>query len=238
MDGVFISWSAVTNARLNTTHSAPVIITKDSDPEIQFDVFERLNTNTMPLNAQELRNCIYRGKLNDLLAELTEFEPWLRILGTRQPDRRLRDEELILRFFAFYIDGLENYRTPQKHWLNDVAKRGRSFSDDHLERLGSIWKVTIENCLIVFAPQECFRRLDQQKRRRVINRALMDLVMTTMADRPPAAAQKAATQFRDCFVALLHDDEFQDVISRAIDHKSRTLRRFEMWNRRLVEQVF
>jgi hypothetical protein len=40
-----------------------VLITNESHPEIKFDVFERLNTNTVPLNAQELRNCIYRGSL-------------------------------------------------------------------------------------------------------------------------------------------------------------------------------
>jgi uncharacterized protein with ParB-like and HNH nuclease domain len=48
-----------------------VLITNQSHPEIKFDVFERLNSNTVPLNAQELRNCIYRGPLNDLLGELS-----------------------------------------------------------------------------------------------------------------------------------------------------------------------
>ena len=215
-----------------------VIITNDSHPEIQFDVFQRLNTNTMPLNAQELRNCIFRGKLNDLLGDLATFAPWLEILGKRQPDRRLRDEELILRFFAFYIEGIETYRTPQKHWLNDVAAQGRHYSEDRIDELGNVWKATIENCLIVFAPNDCFRRINEGRKLKVINRALMDLVMMTMADKPTARAEECAEAFRECVSDLLQDDEFQDLISRAIDHKSRTLRRFEMWNHRLVEQIF
>ena len=215
-----------------------VIITNDSHPEIQFDVFERLNTNTMPLNAQELRNCIYRGKLNDLLAELSVHDRWLEILSKREPDRRLRDEELILRFFAFYIEGIERYRTPQKHWLNDVAARGRQFSEDRIIELGDVWKATIENCLIIFHPRDCFRRINEEKKRRVINRALMDLVMTTVARRSTEEVQREAVAFRARFVELLQDDEFQDLISRSIDHKSRTLRRFEIWNERLVEQIF
>ena len=161
-----------------------VIITNDSDPEIQFDVFERLNTYTMPLNAQELRNCIYRGNLNDLLSKLAVYRPWLNILGREHPDKRLRDEELILRFFAFHIEGLSSYRTPQKHWLNGVAKQGRYYTDERLAELEETWIGTIDKCLSVFPPKECFRRLDQGKKRQVINRALMDLVMTTMAEMP------------------------------------------------------
>ena len=80
-----------------------VVITNQSHPEIRFDVFERLNTNTVPLNAQELRNCIYRGALNDFLGEAAQNEKWLKIIGRKEPDKRLRDEEVVLRFLAFEI---------------------------------------------------------------------------------------------------------------------------------------
>ena len=215
-----------------------VVITNDSHPDIQFNVFERLNTNTMPLNAQELRNCIYRGNLNDLLGDLTKYEPWLQVLGRKQPDKRLRDEELILRFMAFQILGINSYRTPQKHWLNQVAKMGRHFDDAKLDELASTWKSAIDNCLVTFSPKECFRRPGQGGKKPVINRALMDLVMNALAGKPYSLVEEKAREFRHCFAQLLLDDEFQDLIGRAIDHKSRTLRRFEMWSERLLEQVF
>jgi len=78
-----------------------IVITNESHPEIKFDVFERLNSNTVPLNAQELRNCIYRGTLNSLLQTVVAYKPWLNILGKSKADVRMRDEELVLRFFAF-----------------------------------------------------------------------------------------------------------------------------------------
>src|SRR5262249_50186995 len=82
------------NQRKFETHTLRgVIITNDSHPEIRFDVFERLNTNTVPLNAQEIRNCIYRGALVDLVTQLAEYEPWLNILNRKQPDKRMRGEE-------------------------------------------------------------------------------------------------------------------------------------------------
>jgi hypothetical protein len=35
-----------------------------------FVIFERLNTGGIALNEMEIRNCIYRGPLNDLVKEL------------------------------------------------------------------------------------------------------------------------------------------------------------------------
>ena len=56
-----------------------VVITNDSDKDLRFDVFERLNSNTKPLNAQELRNCVYRGKLIELVGELATDQTWLNV---------------------------------------------------------------------------------------------------------------------------------------------------------------
>ena len=75
--------------QINTHTLRCVVVTNDSHPEVKFDVFERLNTNTVPLNAQELRNCIYRGPLNDLLTELAEYRPWLNILKRKAPDKKI-----------------------------------------------------------------------------------------------------------------------------------------------------
>lgn len=45
---------------------------KESDSDLKFEVFERLNTGAVSLNDQELRNCIYRGSYNDLLWKLSQ----------------------------------------------------------------------------------------------------------------------------------------------------------------------
>jgi hypothetical protein len=101
------------------------MITNKSHPDIKFDIFERLNKNTANLNAQELRNCLYRGDLNDLLRRIAGYPNWLKILNRKSPDKRMRGEEIILRYFAFQQLGLESYRTPLKNWLNDAAEWGQ-----------------------------------------------------------------------------------------------------------------
>jgi hypothetical protein len=76
-----------------------IVISKDSDPEIRFDVFERLNTASVALTAQELRNSVYRGSFNLLRDDIARDTAFRRCLGGRT-DTRMAFEELILGFLG------------------------------------------------------------------------------------------------------------------------------------------
>ncbi|WP_297865972.1 DUF262 domain-containing protein [Silanimonas sp.] len=88
-----------------------LVISARSDSEIRFQVFERLNQGGVPLNAQEVRHCVYRGSLNDLLHQLAKDPNWLSILGKDEPSPRMTDCELILRFLSFRDKG-KGYSPP------------------------------------------------------------------------------------------------------------------------------
>jgi hypothetical protein len=205
-----------------------VAVTNESHPEIKFDVFQRLNTNTVPLNAQELRNCVYRGALNELLKDAVAYPPWLTILKRRAPDRRMRDEELVLRYFAFHVHGASSYKTPQKYWLNQAAKDGQNYSEKKIAQLGAAWRKAIDVALVWFLPGECFRRVPLG-RSGPINRALFDLTMDSASKVEITAAPALRKGVRSQYIKLLQVAEFSDLISRAVDHTKRNRRRFEMW---------
>ncbi len=202
-----------------------VAITNESHPEIKFEVFERLNTNTMPLNAQELRNCIFRGRLNEYLKDASELTDWLEILGRKSPDKRLRDEEMILRFFAYRNLGINSYRTPQKSWLNDAAKVGKSLSIKQVDDFKEAWMHSISVCRMLFNPNECFRKPGSKS----INKALFDLTMASASTMNLEAIPHVKADFRQRYTSLIENEEFLDLISRSIDHRKRTFRRFELW---------
>ena len=42
-----------------------ISFTNESDPDLQYEIFQRLNKGSVALNDQELRNCIYRGRWTD-----------------------------------------------------------------------------------------------------------------------------------------------------------------------------
>ena len=77
------------------------VIKKDSHRDIKYDIFMRLNRGAVTLNYQELRNCMYRGNLNDAAKELCEENvDFLKILKQKKPHQRYLDVEFIIRYFA------------------------------------------------------------------------------------------------------------------------------------------
>lgn len=100
-----------------------------------FTIFHRLNSGGSKLNNQEIRNCIYSGKLNNLLKEIAntpESQSFFKyktsnisnanaLLGSNY---RYQYEELYLRVIAF-SENLDKYNGKLSNFLND-------FMDDHL----------------------------------------------------------------------------------------------------------
>jgi len=107
-------------------------VKKDANPDMKFVLFARLNLGAMALNPQELRNCLYRGPYNNLIAQLAEAPKVLKVFGRREPDKRMSDRELVLRFFAL-AHRRERYRTPFRSFLNEeMAANQHACSDDLL----------------------------------------------------------------------------------------------------------
>lgn len=65
-----------------------------------FLIFERINTGGMQLNQQEIRNSLFQCPMNDLLTELNDYEHWRTMFGQKEPNPRMRDMEMILRFLT------------------------------------------------------------------------------------------------------------------------------------------
>lgn len=106
-----------------------------------YEVFERINTGGSKLSAQEIRSCVSHGSLVQLLEELSNDENWK--IAFRSNSRRLKDHELILRFFAFY-QGLEDYSNPMKRFLDDHMEVIRNPSEEESSHLKNIFIKTIK----------------------------------------------------------------------------------------------
>lgn len=92
-----------------------------NDDTSVFHVFERLNTGGTLLHNQEVRNAICNGSFNRLLHELNENEAWREILGKSRRDSRMRDIELILRFFALR-HAVDSYAKPMKDFMSNYMR--------------------------------------------------------------------------------------------------------------------
>src|SRR5205814_2879261 len=92
------------------------------------------------------------------------------------------------------------------------------------------WQRAIDVALLWFDPDECFRRIPLEKPG-AINRALFDLTMHSAVRTSKAKAKAKRATVRTRYTKLLRLEEFNDLISCAVDHTKRTKRRFVIWNK-------
>lgn len=78
------------------------ILRWDSQTDMRYQLFNRLNTGSSPLAPQEIRNCVFTGSFNTLLQELAKNSDFNELINPT--DKQIDEmflEELVLRFFAF-----------------------------------------------------------------------------------------------------------------------------------------
>jgi len=90
------------------------ILRWNSNYDMRFELFNRLNTGGSPLTPQEIRNCIYRdisSKFNDFLKEIADNQDFRTLIDlSYEQYEQLYDEELALRFISLYRN-LNNVKT-------------------------------------------------------------------------------------------------------------------------------
>ncbi|MDM8550419.1 DUF262 domain-containing protein [Desulfobacterales bacterium HSG2] len=120
------------------TRSLRITVLNDrSDFNVRYDLFERLNTGGVILHPQEIRNCVFLGKFNDFIKDLSRDKNFRAVVKmTETAERTGSYEELVLRFFACYEDR-ENYVSSVKGFLNDfMEKKTKSFKNKgHFRKL-------------------------------------------------------------------------------------------------------
>lgn len=171
---------------IDRRYISAVVILTESDLDVKFDVFERINTGGQNLTPQEIRNCIYRGRFNDLLTELSENESFKKCLGL--PDnpeklkkvriyQRMDDIQLVLRFFL--LQNYEEITSNLKTSMNDyMEKREKdSVNDKEVAVYRTLFTETIEKVHNVYG-NTAFRTWDSSKNEwRSISAPFYDAVM-------------------------------------------------------------
>lgn len=104
-----------------------IVLSADATEEIRKEMFDRINTSSVPLLPMETRRGIYRGIFTDFIIELAKDERYKKLCPiTKYLENRREEEELLLRFFAF----CECYPNYNKVESKGVAK----YLDEYLEQ--------------------------------------------------------------------------------------------------------
>lgn len=190
-----------------------IVILKDTHPQVKFDVFERLNSGATKLNPQELRHGIYFGELMKLTTELVKKSNLLSILEIKN-DKRMKAEELILRFWALNED-IKGYKKPLSTFINTFCEANRSPSEGRKEFLAKQFMIALDGVVNLLGPLS-FRIFDKNlKVHSSFNSALYDALMVGISSLHAKNELKTMTekQAQALLANLLETDEkFKDSI--------------------------
>ncbi|WP_307068885.1 DUF262 domain-containing protein [Streptomyces sp. B3I8] len=220
--------TAMQRSLLSRSTLRAIILDRLSDPEMTYEVFARLNTGGVPLNAQELRNAVYPGPFNRLTVELAESPIFREALGQGRSSayskiwREMRDVELVLRYFTLTED-LHAYHGSMSHALSQTLLRKNQSPEDELQRDREDFIATVEKCHSAFG-ELTFRRWrpEANSPSQQITVALYDAEMVAVRDFDLAAISQKSDEIQDALKQLFLDDVFLESLrfGSSVPHSS------------------
>ena len=203
-------------------HATIVKQDEPSDDESSiYHIFERLNTGGTQLQPQEIRACIFYGPFNELLAELNDTPTWRNVYGP--PSKRLKDQELILRFFALFYN-LDNYERPMKEFLNDYMGKNKKFALQSKEELKHLFVNTI-TFISDSLEREAFRP------ERALNAAAYDGIMVGLARKISSVTLNDKETFKTEYRELIANNDFFNACKTATSDESNVISRINLATR-------
>lgn len=198
------------------------IILHQSDKDVKYEVFRRLNSGGMKLNAQEIRNSVFPGNLNKLILELSALPDFHRLLGIDDKDvlsnknklyNEMGDAEFVLRYFALRdtwqapigtaVRTMDSYMETNQNLPSTKVKQ---FRTDFLNTISLVNEIFGDNAFQRWYP-------DTQKWRSQPIRALYDVQMIALQGRSLEQIAPNREQILQVFQTLFDNEDFL----RAID---------------------
>lgn len=216
-----------------------IIIKNWPNDEFLYSVFLRLNTGSLPLATQELRQALHPGPFIDFSDEFSmESSEIMKILGINKPDYRMRDVELVVRYFSFkyYIS---NYNGNLKRFFDDTVKKLNTEWSDKEKFIRSDAEALNEAIKATYSIFEnhAFKKWKNKNFDTRINRAIYDIMVYYFSNEDIRnAAIKKKTQIKEKFISLCtEDNDFLSSFETSTKNIQPTTTRFVSWGNGLKD---
>ncbi len=217
-----------------------ILIFKESHADIKYEIFMRLNRGAVKLTEQELRNCLYRGRFNDLLHELVGQGLVQTLLDLDAPHYRMADAELLLRHFM--IKGgydpatgkIATYTGNMRSSLNHYMAKVRNLPAPEIDALKKAFLSNAVKVAEVFGP-DAFHRINADGSfDDRLNRAIMDAVMVGVGVHSLETIRAKKDAVKEVLRKLINEDkDFNDAITIRTSDKQRMEYRVHTFNQQL-----
>ncbi len=207
------------------------VIKWDSNVDMRYELFNRLNSLGSPLSEQELRNCIFRphsNRLNQLLKDLSQLPDFLDLVSpTEEQIKQLYLEELVLRFFALY-DAVEDTADKIKGatisaYMTSYMQKISEGSYFNYEKNKKLFQQLIE--LLAKLDRSIFR--GRKDGRGPFSASLYDVIMVGVALYFEHYSTSSLENFRKKLAEINNDQDFKKCSSSQANSRSRVTQRID-----------
>ena len=218
-----------------------VVVRGWPDDDFLFRVFLRLNQTSVKLSPQELRQALIPGPFVSFAdARSAKSNAIQSALGLTEPDFRMRDVEVLVRYFAF-ARFLGRYQGNLKAFLDlTCAELNASWESDQetIEGEADACDSAIIATEEIFG-RDAFRRWNGERYEGRFNRAVFDVMVYYFRDKDVAKISVENNEaVREAFMRLSVDDRaFVDAVQSTTKTLGATQLRLERWGRALMRSV-
>lgn len=213
-------------------------VEKGTPEAVVYNIFQRINTGGLELNAQEIRQALWTGNVTNLISELAASEEFITATQGKIKTKRMEDREFVTRFIAFTeLNYREEYHGNIDNYLIKAMKQVNAYNDKQLEEIRYRFKRVMRYCYEIFG-EYAFRKYNSNWRRGPINKAIFELWSVCFTELSDSQLDKVCTQkesFLKAFGSLMQNSEFVTAL-KAGDQYS-TAKRIEMARKLIKEYV-
>jgi hypothetical protein len=219
-----------------------VTILKQSDQDLKYEVFTRLNTGGENLLPQEIRNVAYRGKMNDLIFDLAGnrfLRSQLKITSnSAKAYKEMMDAEYVLRFFTLY-EKWESFPGNMKEAMDDFMKDHQNPNEGKLKFYRKLYNDTMLTCQEIWG-KWAFMRPEGHSYRNQLVQGVYDVQMVPISffiNNKHAQLLKHSKQIKTAFLKEYNGNRsFQNSIRQFTSNTERVKYRMSVM-RQLIQKV-
>jgi hypothetical protein len=230
----------ITEPELSDFHTAfenqsirTVIIKNWPNQDFLYTVFLRLNTGSLPLSPQELRQALNPGPFISFADEFSiESVGVKKALKIKKPDYRMRDVEIVVRYFAFknYIEG---YNGKLKEFLDNTCEAlNADWEKDSAKIISQADELEFAiNITFEIFEEDAFSKYSDGSFTRIFNRPVYDIMTYFFSnnDIGKAALAKKADVVQAFKQLCSNDTEFVRSLETSTKNIDPTAKRYNSW---------
>ncbi len=188
----------------------------------------------------EIRNCIYRGGLNNLIKRLAKLPEFIESVNQKNLEKRMNDRSLVLRFLAFYERTYHKAQGGVKVFFNEFCETYKNPPEHKLIEFEREFKKAMKASLTIFG-HHAFRIRRQDVKggsewAAQVNASVFQLVAVSFTNYELSQLTRKADQIFEEYLDLVSTDaNWVDYVTKATGDSLRIKYTFQTWNERLAK---